>query len=55
MAFFHSSFRNKVEGNFMILLGKREECVKKLSNCDFDEQRRVFIKRWYGDGDNYER
>ena len=32
-----------------------KESVKRLSNCDYDEQRKTFIKRLYGDGKNYER
>ena len=27
-----------------------KELVKRLSNCDYDEQRKTFIKRWYGEG-----
>ena len=27
-----------------------KESVKRLSNCDYDEQRKTFIKSWYGDG-----
>lgn len=32
-----------------------KEWVKRLSNCDFDEQRKVLIKNWFGDGEHYER
>ena len=27
-----------------------KEAVNRLSNCDYDEQRKTFIKRWYGEG-----
>ena len=86
---FHANFRDTVEGNSLILLGKGEEWilgvvmypdasrfihpyylddskfltrsgslseseakewVKRLSNCDFDEKRKTFIKSWYGEG-----
>lgn len=86
---FHANFRDTVESNSLILLGKGEEwilggvmypdasrfikpyylddskfltrygslseseakeCVEKLSNCDFDEKRKTFIKSWYGEG-----
>ena len=29
---------------------KAKELVKRLSNYDYDEQRKTFIKRWYGEG-----